>query len=102
MAAAARTTEEWRQVVNAWRASGRSATVFGRERGVHARTLRWWAWRLGSVATKPVSAAFAEVVLAEPSSLIVPDFVVEVDGARIRVSPGFDAGELRRLVAALC
>ena len=102
MAAAARTTAEWRQVVVAWRASGRPATAFAREIGVNARTLRWWAWRLGSVAARPAPVAFAEVVVAEPAQVPAPDFVVELEGARVRVSPGFDAVELRRLLAALC
>ena len=102
MAAAARTVEQWRELVRAWRASGSSATVFGRERGVNARTLRWWAWHLGSVAPRAVGAGFAEVVLSEPVPATVPDLVVELEHVRVRVPAGFDAGELRRLLAALC
>ena len=102
MVAAARTTTEWRLVVETWRASGMSATAFARESGVNARTLRWWAWRLGSVAAEAAPVAFAEVVVSEPARAPAPDFVVELEGARVRVSPGFDASELRRLLAALC
>ena len=56
----------------------------------------WWRWRL-EAAEEP---AFLDVIVAEP--VTVPDLVVEVGALRVRVPWGFDAVELRRLVAALC
>ena len=47
-------------------------------------------------------ARFADVVVVEPEPKSAPDLVVEVGELRVRVPSGFDAGELRRLVAALC
>ena len=87
MAAQRRTAEEWRGIVQDWLASGRSKDVYARELGVSPVTLGWWQWKLGVVAPEPKSA---------------PDLVVEVGELRVRVPSGFDAGELRRLVAALC
>ena len=48
---------------------------------------------------EPREPAFLEVVVEEPPP---PDFIVELDDVRIRVPVGFDASELRRLVASLC
>ena len=52
-----------------------------------------------SAAEAPATSAFLDVVLdaREP-----PDLVVDLDGLLVRVPYGFDAGELRRLVSALC
>jgi hypothetical protein len=97
---ASRTAEEWRRLVGEWRASGLPGRSFAMARGVNAHTLAWWAWRLRSRArglAEP-TVTFAEVVVAEPAR----PFIVEVGGVRVQVPAGFDAGELRRLVGALC
>lgn len=44
--------------------------------------------------------AFLEVVVQERER--PPDLVVELGELRVRVPAGFDAHEVRRLVAALC
>lgn len=94
-----RTAEEWRDIVAAWLASGEGCKEFAAQRGVKATTLAWWKWKLGAEpAPQPLAFSSVEVVdMAEP-----PDFVVELDALRVRVPVGFDAMELRRLVAALC
>ena len=98
----ARSAEEWQRLVAEWRASGQPRREFAAARGVHPGTLSWWAWRLTSRdARRPRrSPGFAEVVVVEPASY--PELVVEVGDVRVRVPRGFDAGELRRLVDALC
>jgi len=71
--------------------------------GVHPTTLGWWRWRLGAADEALGRPGFADVVLVpDRSAEQAPDFVVELADVRVRVSPGFDAPELRRLLAALC
>jgi hypothetical protein len=103
MAAQRRTAEEWRGIVEDWLASGRSKDDYARELGVSPITLGWWQWKLGVVAPEPTRMTrFADVVVVDPELKPAPDLVVEVGELRVRVPSGFDAGELRRLVAALC
>ncbi len=111
MAAGRRSAAEWRCLVDDWAASGLTKSEFARAVGVHPTTLGWWRWHLRSrerragVSTE-AALAFAEVeVLADTDSgrgRVVPDFVVELGAVRVRVAPGFHAGELQRLLAALC
>lgn len=117
--AANRSPEEWQRLVTAWRASGMACKAFASELGVHPHTLSWWAWRLGSrslardavrpgrtgslVPTARARApGFVEVVVSDAPSTVPCDFVLEVRDLRVRVPHGFDAGELRRLLGALC
>lgn len=102
--AANRSEEEWQRLVGGWRASGLPCRAFAAQLGVHPKTLTWWAWRLGSRAAsrgRP-SPGFVEVVVDGLGVGSPPPFIVEVGGVRVRVLAGFDAGELRRLVGALC
>lgn len=96
-----RSADEWRVLVQAWRASQLPCRVFAARRQVNPHTLTWWAWHLGIRAGEVAEApAFVEVLVAEapaPAAL-----VVEVGPVRVHVPHGFDAGEVRRLVAALC
>ena len=89
-----RSTEERRALVLAWKQSGESRQQFAARIKVHPQTLTWWAKALAARNTR-----FAEVVHPQEP---VSEFVVEVGHLRIRVPQGFDTGELRRLVAALC
>ncbi len=96
-----RSAVEWEELVDAWLESGLSRGAFAEQAGVNPNTLAWWRWRLGrpTSVTRASEVGFAEVVVhGRPA----PDFVVEVGDLRVRVTPGFDAGELRRLVTALC
>jgi hypothetical protein len=94
---AKRSRDEWRVLVERWRQSGQTRQSFARLAGVNASTLAWWTWKLR--AEEP-PGAFLDVVVEEPES--APDFQLEVSGIRVLVPLGFDAGELRRLVCALC
>ena len=86
-------------MVEEWKASGLSKRQFAARHGMKAGTLGWWAWNLGRS-----TPAFLEVVVEEPEPRPErpPEFVVELARLRVRVACGFDAGELRRLVHALC
>jgi len=100
MAMRRRSAAEWRTLVDDWKSSALDAEAFSADRGVNAATLKWWRWRLRAddVATAEVPG-FLEVVVTERDA---PELVVEVGAFRVRVPFGFDAGEVRRLVAALC
>lgn len=85
--------------MDGWLASGMTRAAFARSVGVQPSTLGWWHWKL----RRPVEPmSFADVVVDPSPSARPTDFVVELGDLRVRVSPGFDAGELRRLVEALC
>lgn len=101
---AKRCAEEWRALVREWRASGQTRRVFAAAHGVHPQTLSWWAWRLGSGEKSRLRtpADFVEVVVVDAPAPPAVMFVLEVGGVRVHVPGGFDGGELRRLVAALC
>lgn len=114
MAAPRRSAAEWREIVEDWLASGRSKDEYARALGVSPVTLGWWRWKLGASAEDEpgrLAPEFAEVVVigsrpdgedGEAGRGRAPDFVVEVGDLRVRVAPGFDAPELRRLVETLC
>lgn len=111
MAAPRRSADEWRVIVEEWLASGQSKEEYARGLGVSPITLGWWRWKLGAReedgVAEQATPGFAEVVLVEPddeapAARDAPDFVLELGELRVRVSPGFDAPELRRLLAALC
>jgi transposase-like protein len=94
---------ERRRILAELEASGQSVASFARERGLPAWTLYEWRRRLAS--RKPVGAAgepdFVRVVVT-PQRPSTSALQVELGtGARIHVPPGFDEGELRRLVEVL-
>jgi hypothetical protein len=91
-----RTAAEWHELVVEWKSSRLTAREYAAWRCVNPRTLTWWKWKLGA----ELEPAFLEVVVTEETRL--PDLIVEVGDLRVRVPTGFDSGELRRLVDALC
>ncbi len=97
-----RSMSEKRELVVAWRRSGLSASRFGRLAGVSATSLRDWSVGLPPPPATATATQFVDVEVVEPDA--APSLVVEVahSGHRVIVPPGFDAGELRRLVAVLC
>lgn len=94
--AARRSREEWYALVQRWRRSDLTQRAFAAAEGLNENTLKWWCSRF-----RKESPAFLEVVIEEPPTS-APDFQVEIGDFRVRVPVGFDAGELRRLVHALC
>jgi hypothetical protein len=94
----ATTNQKWAERVGAWRSSGLSASEFAAGQGYEASSLRWWASRLrreGPLRLVPV------VARPSSSSEMAVGVVVEVGGARTRVSDGFDGALLSQVVRAL-
>jgi len=48
-----RSVEEWRTLVAAWRASGKSSFVWCKEQGISRESLRRWKKRLGRSTAEP-------------------------------------------------
>ena len=97
----AHTVEERRAFVRAWTESGLSARRFAASRGLsYASLQRWKAGETSRRTEQPVRPVdFVRLVQARPSP--TRGLVVEIAGARIQVDPGFDAGLLASVVAAL-
>ncbi|MGH3428090.1 MAG: IS66 family insertion sequence element accessory protein TnpA [Mycobacteriales bacterium] len=106
-------TTLWKNRVAAWRASGLSSTDFCAGKGFTAGGLRHWAYRLRKKEagpTKPrvepvrlvrVVRASAPSARNQPESTEPPtvtaresSLMLEVEGGRIGVAPGFDPATL--------
>jgi transposase-like protein len=98
---------EARAVLEAYETSGLSVAEFARRYGLGPQRLRWWKKRRREEAGAALS--FVPVHVAAPPSREARGTqagpasmeVVLARGRRIRVEPGFDAGEVARLVRAL-
>ena len=90
-----------RRVVDAWRRSGEPVSAFAGRLGIDPRRISRWASRLGQATVEtmrlvPVRLA-AERMDTQHAS-------IEIDcgpGRRVRVTPGFAADDLRRVLAIL-
>lgn len=96
-----RTDAEKRRLLAEFRTSGLTRTQFAKARGLSWNSLRDWEARPelngGQAMTRFVEVEVVEARVPAP-------MMVHVGGAghRIEVPRGFDIGDLRRLVAALC
>ena len=100
------TEGEAQAVLEEYEASGLSVAEFARRHGLGPQRLRWWKKRRAEQESPALS--FVPVHVAAPQSRAARKTaegasmeVVLASGRRIRVEPGFDAGELTRLVRAL-
>lgn len=99
--------EVWARRVARLERSGLSLRKFAARERLKAGSLSFWKWKLAQRRTSPARAAtpsgFVELTLAErPVPAVAPRLeVVLTAGRSVLVPVGFDAGELRRLVAAL-
>jgi hypothetical protein len=90
---------KWGGLVGEQKRSGQSVAAFCRERGISAPQLFAWKKRLSQAATQqfvPVRVVDAD----QPQS----GCAIEIrfsGGPSVIVGPGFDAGHLRAVVAAL-
>jgi transposase-like protein len=92
--------EDARAVVAAWRASGESVSAFARRHGVERRRVARWIRRLEAMAAPhfhPVRVTGA----VDPEPLAAAIEIELASGERIRLPPGFDADDLRRLFSVL-
>lgn len=82
-----RSASEWAEICRDYRASGETAEVFARRRGLKQSTLLWWTSRLRNehVEVEAPPSGFVEVVSAEPAPIAarvvvrVGDVAVEFD-----------------------
>jgi hypothetical protein len=109
----------WAELVEAWEASGRTASVFAAERGITESSLRWWKTELSRRARKQAArrspgprrhtspVALARVVREGETPPPMPErgsggsIELVVGRARLVIAPGFDARLLRDVVQAL-
>ncbi len=101
-----------RRILDRWDRSGLSAAAFAPSVGVSPWTLYAWRRRERELAASPASActaivpAFVELAIddRDATSPARPSAAIEIAlprGLALRVSPGFDAETLRRVVDAL-
>jgi hypothetical protein len=102
------TRERWEQTVAEQAASGQSAAVFCRERGVVPAAFYQWRRRLrgGGVAARPATAegaaGFVEMLAGGRAGGRGSGVALRLgEGLTVAVEPGFDGETLRRVVAAL-
>ena len=95
-----RTRAEWTSLVEEARASELTQKAFAQQRGLSPTTLSWWASRLRREARAETALVAVDVV--EDAPACAGAFRVELAHHRTVIVPAaFDAGALRRLVAAL-
>ena len=95
---------KWRGLVAEQKRSGQSVAAFCRERGICAPQLFAWKKRLNQAG--PGQFVAVQVVEAEepshPPAARRPAIEIRLSGGHsVIVEPGFDAGHLRAVVAAL-
>ena len=83
--------------------SGLTDQAFARQRGINSQRLWWWRKRLTQPFTpaQPPAATFVEIHLLTAAAARQPSTVQTRSGRTILVPAGFDAAELRRLLAAI-
>lgn len=95
--------EKWRRLIAAQQRSGLGVREFAESRGLAPATMYWWRCRLRERATTlvPVAVVDGDDDLASRRSTATAPFELTVDSLTLRIPPGFDEGDLRRLVRAL-
>jgi transposase len=110
MQPARRTAREWARLVEAWKKSGKTAGEFAASRGLQARTLTWWRWRLAAETRSVVAAPLRLVpVRVEPSAATTPPSseatpvweIITARGHLVRVHRGISGAEIGAVLAAL-
>jgi hypothetical protein len=87
-------------MVEAWQSSGEGLSAFADRHRVDPGRIARWASRLG----RPEAVRFHPVRLAGEGSENWPGAAIEihlVGGRRVRLAPGFEAEDLRRVLAVL-
>lgn len=93
---------EARVIVKAWRSSGGRLSRFARSYGVDPRRLSRWASRLEG--SEPAPLRFHPVRLADGGRQRRDGHAIEIElggGRCVRVAHGFEAEDLRRVLAVL-
>ena len=100
---------QWRAWISEWQASGKTAEVFGRERGVSPSTVYWWRKELARQlpamrAAHVPSVTFVQMPLKAATRITAEREAIEVvvrGERRVRVSENFLAPTLQAVVRAL-
>jgi hypothetical protein len=94
---------EARVLIDAWRQSGQTLTAFARACDVHPERLARWHRQLRAESPEAVRFHPVRVRTAERDSDEYTGRIELVlgDGRSIRVPHGFDAGDLRRVLAVV-
>jgi hypothetical protein len=95
----ARKERQWRQWIAAWQASGLSVRVFCARHGLAEPS--FYAWRKKLTRWDAAAPAFVPVQVVPDETGAGGVTVVLAGGRTVRVSPGFDAATLQRVVAVL-
>lgn len=100
-------SDEWRERVEAWRASGKSAAEFCSDQDYSPKSLQWWAWHFGGQKRKRSSRAtkpqFARVIAKRDTAKHTSDapVVVHLAGARIEIGTGADRTVVSMILESL-
>ena len=95
---------EARVMVEAWRSGGETLSEFAARYGVDPKRIARWASRLQGPRPEPEAVRFHPVRLVgvEPGEGSGPAIEIRLVGGRsVRVARGFDAEDLRRVLAVL-
>jgi transposase len=95
----ARKEHQWRQWITAWQASGLSVRGFCARHRLAEPS--FYAWRKKLARRDAAAPAFVPVQVVPDGAEAEGVTVVLAGGRTVRVSPGFDAATLRRVVAVL-
>ena len=97
-----RTSEEkWRALIAAQEKSGLGVREFAEIRGLAPATMYWWRCRLRERSTSLVPVAVVEHGVGTKMPMTKAPFELTCNDVTVRIPPGFDEGDLRRLVRAL-
>lgn len=117
-----RSRSEWLKLVKAFDSSGVRACDFASQRGVNAKTLRWWrAWFRREALTgqtvrlrppRRTEEADPNIRLVQvvttaperspaPAHCEVPDVTIDIGPARVSIRRGVDVSTLAAVLAAL-
>ena len=108
------TADQWLERVREWKASGLTASEFSARRGLKAKQLNTWAWKLGKTSKEegsPVEAPvqFVKLVPQRRPDTKVADRIdrkscgvrIVAGGVVVEVQSGFDHGVLLEVLNAL-
>jgi hypothetical protein len=94
--------EQAREVLEQWRASGKSAIALAAEHGFSPTRLSYWSKQIEAGAVKsPKFVAIRVPVAATTKSRAAIGIEIEVDGLTRRICDNADARYVAQLVAAL-
>jgi len=97
-----RSASEIREIVEAYESSGLTQAVFARSRKIPSSSLSYWIRKTRNAAQRRTEPPPLIPVRVVDSGGPRAPYEVELENNRIvRVAPGFDVDELRRLISAV-